>query len=143
MNDPSDRNRRTFLGLAAGAAASAISLEALPKSTRTMASDVVMMDGTALSRAIAARHLSCVEIMTTYLAHIERVNGAVNALVALQEPDQLLKQAAERDASWRVASTWVPCMASPTPLRICKPSKAFAPRTAHRYSKTSYPLLTV
>jgi amidase len=56
------------------------------------------MDGTALSRAIHAKNLSCVETMTAFLAHIERLNGSVNALVALQDPDQLLKQARERDA---------------------------------------------
>lgn len=61
-------------------------------------SDIVSMDGAELSRAIRARQLSCVEAMTAYLAHIERLNTKVNALVALQEPDQLLTQAKERDA---------------------------------------------
>src|SRR6185437_11647337 len=99
MNDPTDRNRRTFLSLAAGAAAaSAIPAEALPNSMNTAGSDIVTMDGTALSRAIHAKKLSCLEAMTAYLAQIDRLNGKVNALVALQDPDQLLKQARERDA---------------------------------------------
>src|SRR6516162_3653789 len=99
MNDPTDRNRRALLSFAAGvAAASAIPFKALPKPMNATGSDIVMMDGTALSRAIHAKQLSCVEAMTAYLAHIERLNGRVNALVALQDPDQLLQQAKERDA---------------------------------------------
>jgi len=99
LNNPTDRNRRAFLGVAAGAAAaSAISLQALPKSMNATGYDIVSMDGTALSRAIQARHLSCVEVMTAYLAQIERLNGRVNALVALQDPDVLLTQAKACDA---------------------------------------------
>jgi amidase len=64
----------------------------------TAGSDIVTMNGAALSRAIHAKKLSCVEVMTAYLAHIERLNGKVNALVALQDPAQLLQQAKERDA---------------------------------------------
>jgi amidase len=62
------------------------------------AADVVMMDGTALARAIQGKQLSCVEVMTAYLSHIGRLNGHVNALVALQDGEQLLQQAKERDA---------------------------------------------
>ena len=99
MNDPTDRNRRAFLSFAAGAAAaSAIPFKALPKPMNATGSDIVMMDGTALSRAIHTKQLSCLETMTAYLAHIERLNARVNALVALQDPDELLKQAKERDA---------------------------------------------
>jgi amidase len=60
-------------------------------------SEVVDMDGTALSQAIQARQLSCVEVMSAYLRHIDAFNSRVNALVALQEPEQLLRQAQERD----------------------------------------------
>jgi len=99
MSDPTNENRRTFLRLAAGAAASsAIPSKALAKSMSTATSDIVTMDGTALSRAIHTKELSCAEVMTAYLAHIERLNSKVNALVALQDPDQLLQQAKDRDA---------------------------------------------
>src|SRR5215472_18318028 len=60
-------------------------------------SDVVEMDGLALSQAIQARQVSCVEVMSAYLRHIDALNGRVNALVALQDPEQLLQQAQERD----------------------------------------------
>jgi len=62
-----------------------------------LGSDIVSMDGAVLSRAIRKKQLSCVEAMRAYLAHIERLNHKVNALVALQEADGLLRQAKERD----------------------------------------------
>jgi amidase len=99
MGDRVDQSRRTFLGYAAGAAmSSAISSMAQPKPMKATLSDIVLMNGTDLSRAIHSKRVSCVEVMKAYLTHIERVNGAVNALVALQDPADLLAQAGERDA---------------------------------------------
>src|SRR6185437_12986844 len=124
MNDPTDRNRRTFLSLAASAAAaSAIPAEALPKSMNTAGSDIVTLDGAALSRAIHARKLSCVEVMTAYLAQIDRLNGNVNALVALQEPDQLLKQARERDAQLARGESMGPLHGIPHAVKDLQPVK--------------------
>ncbi|SAK87887.1 amidase [Caballeronia ptereochthonis] len=60
--------------------------------------DIVSLDAVALSRAIHARDASCVEVMNAYLAQIDRMNPAVNAIVAMQDRDALLKLAAERDA---------------------------------------------
>ena len=56
-----------------------------------------MLEGLALARHIATRQLSCVEVMTAYLDHIERLNPRVNAIVALQDRADLLLQARERD----------------------------------------------
>src|SRR5579864_6485467 len=61
-------------------------------------SDVVMMSAGELSHAIRARRVSCQEVMTAYLAHIEALNPKVNAIVSLQPREALMKQAAERDA---------------------------------------------
>jgi amidase len=61
------------------------------------ASDLVMLDAAALASAIHTRRASCVEVMTAYLHHIEKLNGRVNAIVALQDRDGLLAQARERD----------------------------------------------
>lgn len=98
MSDPVDQNRRTFLGLTAGAAVgSAVPSTVLPKAVETVGSDIVMMDGAALSRAIHTKHVSCVEVMIAYLGHIEKLNGPVNALVARQDAGGLLAQAKERD----------------------------------------------
>jgi amidase len=60
--------------------------------------DIVRMDAHSLSAAIAARKLSCVEVMTAYLDHIAAFNPKVNAIVALQDREGLLAQARERDA---------------------------------------------
>jgi len=61
-------------------------------------SDLVRFDALALSEAIHAKKVSCREVMTAFLDHINRVNPRVNAIVSLQDPDDLLKQAGERDA---------------------------------------------
>lgn len=61
-------------------------------------SDIVMLDAVALSSAIHARRLSCVEVMSAYLDHIERLNPKVNAIVALEDRGRLIAQARERDA---------------------------------------------
>lgn len=60
--------------------------------------DIVSLDAVALSQAIHARDVSCVEVMNAYLAQIDRLNPAVNAIVAMQDRDALLALAAERDA---------------------------------------------
>ncbi len=61
------------------------------------ASDIVMLDAVQLSSAIHTRRLSCVEVMTAYLGHIERLNPKVNAIVALEDRARLISQAKERD----------------------------------------------
>ncbi len=59
---------------------------------------IVELDALSLSQAIAARRISCREVMQAYLAQIERLNPRVNALVSLQPEETLLRQAGERDA---------------------------------------------
>ena len=59
--------------------------------------DIVALTAVALARAIHARQLSCREVMAAYLDQIDRVNGAVNAVVALRERAELLDEADERD----------------------------------------------
>ena len=61
-------------------------------------SDVVMMDAIALATAIKARKISCEEVMGAYLDHIDRFNPSVNAIVALQDRSDLLRQARDCDA---------------------------------------------
>ena len=63
----------------------------------TAAPEIVRLDARRLSEAIHARTVSCVEVMTAYLDHIERLNPQVNALVSLEPRDALLRQARERD----------------------------------------------
>jgi amidase len=63
------------------------------------APDIVQLDACALSAAIHARRVSCVEVMTAYLDQIERLNPQVNAIVSLEPRASLLQQAHERDAA--------------------------------------------
>ncbi len=58
-----------------------------------------IVDWTAaeLSCAIRDRVVSCVEVMTAYLDHIERINPRVNAIVALRPRQELLAEAAAKD----------------------------------------------
>ena len=60
-------------------------------------SDIVMMDALALSRAIHAKQVSCVEVMNAYLDHIDALNPIVNAIVSLQDRGDLIAQAKARD----------------------------------------------
>jgi amidase len=60
-------------------------------------SGIVMMDAVTLADAIRARQVSCVEVMTAHLDHIDKINPRVNAIVALQDRASLLAQSEERD----------------------------------------------
>ncbi|GAB5445804.1 amidase [Gymnodinialimonas sp.] len=51
-----------------------------------------------LSRAIAAREVSCVEVMRATLGRIDAVNGAVNAIVSLRDREALMGEARVADA---------------------------------------------
>ena len=69
-------------------------------------SSLVMLDAVPLSKAIRDRRVSCVEVMRATLDHIDAVNPAVNAIVALQPRAELLRQAREGDeaiarGAWR------------------------------------------
>lgn len=59
-----------------------------------------IVDWTAaeLSSAIEQRLVSCVDVMTAYLDQIDRLNPRVNAIVSLRPREELLAEAAEKDA---------------------------------------------
>src|SRR5262245_49583576 len=73
-----------------------VGLQAAPAPTQS--TPLVMLDARALASVIRAREVSCVEVMTAYLDHIERVNPHVNAIVALRDRAALLAEAKEKDA---------------------------------------------
>lgn len=52
----------------------------------------------SLSRMIAAREVSCVEVMRATLSRINAVNGAVNAIVSLRDREALMGEARVADA---------------------------------------------
>ncbi|MCA8879087.1 MAG: amidase [Rhodobacteraceae bacterium] len=57
----------------------------------------VTWDAITLSRAIQTRRISCREVMSAYLTHIEKHNPKVNALVSMRDGDELLREADARD----------------------------------------------
>ena len=61
-------------------------------------SDIVLMDGVGLSHVIKAKQVSCVEVMTAYLDHIDVFNPRVNAIISMQPREKLLAEANDRDA---------------------------------------------
>jgi amidase len=67
-------------------------------SSRERDDAITELDAQALSRAIQARELSCVDVMRAYLERIHRLNPRLNAIVNLADDDVLLAQARERDA---------------------------------------------
>ena len=59
--------------------------------------DILMRDALSLAQAIKSKQVSCAEVMTATLAHIDRVNPRVNAIVSLRDRDDLLEEANIRD----------------------------------------------
>jgi amidase len=60
-------------------------------------SDIVSMGAVELARGIHSKQVSCVEVMNAYLDQIAKLNPSVNAIVALQDRESLLKQATDCD----------------------------------------------
>lgn len=58
---------------------------------------IVFWSAAELSVAIRRRQVTCVEVMTAYLDHIDATNPAVNAIVALRPRAELLAEAAGKD----------------------------------------------
>ncbi|HET8747225.1 MAG TPA: amidase family protein, partial [Ramlibacter sp.] len=61
--------------------------------------DLLALDASTLSRRIAAREVSCRDVMRASLQRIERLNPRHNAIVSLRDPDELLAEADARDAA--------------------------------------------
>ena len=113
-----DRRAVLELGAAAGLVAAAQPAQAAVKP-----SEIVMMEARALAAAIAARKISCVEVLTAYLDHIEALNPKVNAIVALQARDDLLAQARERDAQVARGEIMGPLHGFPHAVKDLQPVK--------------------
>lgn len=61
--------------------------------------DLLALPAALLSRRIAARELSCRELMQASLARIAQLNPTYNAIVSLREPQELLREADACDAA--------------------------------------------
>src|SRR5262249_49636367 len=80
-------------------------------------SPLVMLSARALADAIRARQVSCVEVMTAYLDHIERINPLVNAIVALRDRNDLLAEAKEKDTQIAHGEATGPLHGLPFPVK--------------------------
>jgi amidase len=116
-------DRRSVLGLAGAAIGASTSSVARSATAATQRSDVVMLDAVALSSAIHTRQVSCVEVMTAYLDHIERLNPKVNAIVALEDRGRLMSQATERDAQLARGESMGPLHGFPHAVKDLQPVK--------------------
>ncbi len=58
-----------------------------------------------LSGLVHRREVSCVDVMTAYLAQIERYNPVLNAIVALRDREELLAEARQRDGELAAGHT--------------------------------------
>jgi amidase len=112
-------DRRSVLEM--GAAGAMLASSSTPAAAAM--SDIVRMDAHSLSAAIAARKVSCVEVMTAYLDHIAILNPKVNAIVALQDRDGLLAQARERDAQVARGEIMGPLHGFPQAVKDLQPVK--------------------
>jgi amidase len=91
-------DRRAVLGIATGLVASAAAPSfPQPASAAIRPSNIVMLDAASLASAIRTRQVSCVDVMTAYLDHIEKLNPRVNAIVAMQDRASLLTLSEQRD----------------------------------------------
>src|SRR5277367_4330904 len=123
-SDKTEMSRRAILGMAAGAGvAAAVYAPVSEAQSKRRANDLVMMDAATLSRAIHARKISCVEVMSAYLDHIDALNSKVNAIVALQDRGGLLAQARERDAQLGRGESMGPLHGLPHAVKDLQPVK--------------------
>ncbi|GHB15206.1 amidase [Salinicola rhizosphaerae] len=60
--------------------------------------ELLQWRATTLSRRLHARDISCHELMSATLEHIDAVNPRVNAIVSRREPESLLQEANTADA---------------------------------------------
>jgi len=98
-------DRRDFLGGASGLGV-LMSLGQKTVLAAELPSNPTDMSASVLSAAINQREVSCVEVMQAYLERIHRYNPVYNAIVAMVEDDELIKQAEladralDRDEYW-------------------------------------------
>ncbi len=85
--------------------------------------DIVMMDAHAMARAIRDGRLSCVDVMNAHLDQVERLNPRVNAIVALRDRDDLVRQAAAKDDELARGATVGPLHGLPHAVKDLQPVK--------------------
>jgi len=116
-----DWDRRTFLRLT-GLTTAGVLTGGQPAYAAKPAA-TMDLDAVALSAAIRGRTISCVELMTACLDRVDALNPTANAIVALQDRGDLLKQAAERDAMLAAGQWLGPLHGFPHAVKDLQPVK--------------------
>jgi amidase len=98
MDDDIEPDRRSVLKIGA-AFAGAMAAGSQASATPYEPPQIVRWSAVELAQAIRARRVSCAEVMAAYLDHIAVMNPRVNAIVALQDRDELMGEARQRDAA--------------------------------------------
>ena len=98
-NKKTEITRRHFLQQSGASLASVVTLSALPHSFvyGATTNNIVSLTALELSKAIHKRDVSCVEVMSSYLGHIRKINPSFNAIVSLADNDSLLLEAKQCD----------------------------------------------
>lgn len=78
-----------------------------------------------LSQAIAARRISCREVVTAFLDRIDKVNPIVNAIVSLRERDDVLIEADAADRDIAAGRYRGPLHGLPQAIKDLSPCKGF------------------
>lgn len=94
-------SRRTVLRAAATGAAALAATRVSADGAHPVADSITEMPAIELRDAIRAGKVSCREVMTAFLARIDAVNPAFNAIVSLESPEELLALAEKADAALR------------------------------------------
>ena len=91
--------RRQFLRTLAGSGAVATLSAGFPVNlfAAALPADITDFSALQLSAAIRQGDVSCVEVMSAYLAHIHRYNPVYNAIVSLVDDESLMAQASAAD----------------------------------------------
>ncbi len=127
QRDGTGLDRRALLGLSTQAlAAAALSTAPAPADAAQGASEIVTLGACGLAQAIQTRKLSCVEVMEACLDQIERLNPGANAIVALRDRGELLRQAGERDAHLARGGPIGPLHGFPHAVKDLQPVKGIA-----------------
>jgi amidase len=117
-------DRRALFGVGAKVVAAAVLADAAsPAVAADTSPEIVRMGARALADAIRARKVSCVEVMNGHLDQIERLNPGANAIVALQDRADLLRQARERDAQLARGESLGPLHGFPHAVKDLQPVK--------------------
>jgi amidase len=104
-------SRRYFLKQSSASLFGTAALTVLPHSSvyGSSANNIVSLSALELSKAIHKRDVSCVEVMSSYLNHISKINPSFNAIISLGDSEGLLLEArhCDKELSKGISRGWM------------------------------------